>query len=81
MCVQVKTQGVHASHTCTYVNSYEAERKPVAVANTALSVRNWQQATSVPAALGLSTTAASAVQQAATVAARVLPQGALRCRH
>ncbi len=56
-------------------HSYEAERKPVATANTALSVENWKQATSVPAALGLSTSAASAVQQAATAAARVLPHG------
>lgn len=42
---------------------------------TALSVSNWQQATRVPAALGLSTSAAGAVQTLATAAANVLPHG------
>ena len=44
------------------LGSYEAERRPVAQANTWLSVRNWQEATAVPRALGLDPSAASALQ-------------------
>jgi hypothetical protein len=35
------------------IDSYEAERRPVALANTALSLANWRQAVRVPQALGL----------------------------
>ena len=44
------------------LDSYEAERRPVAQANTDLSVRNWQEATAVPRALGLDPSAAAALQ-------------------
>ena len=44
------------------LGSYGAERRPVALANTRLSVRNWQEATAVPRTLGLDPSAASALQ-------------------
>jgi hypothetical protein len=39
--------------------SYEAERRPVAAANAALSVNNWREAIRIPQALGLDPGAAS----------------------
>lgn len=43
------------------LSSYQPERKPVAQANAALSVSNWQEAIRVPQALGLDPCAASLV--------------------
>lgn len=43
------------------LSSYQPERKPVAQANAALSVSNWQEAIRVPQALGLDPRAASLV--------------------
>lgn len=43
------------------LSSYQPERKPVAQANAALSVNNWQAAIRVPQALGLDPRAASLV--------------------
>ena len=58
------------------LGSYERERKPVALANTALSVSNWQQALKVPAALGLDSRAAKLLQAAvASRPASLLPPG------
>lgn len=50
--------------------SYEAERRPVALANTALSVRNWREAVRVPAALGLHPAAANLLSEAAAAGGR-----------
>ena len=59
------------------LGSYQHERKPVALANTALSVSNWQQALKVPAALGLDSRAANLLQAAvASRPASLLPPGA-----
>ena len=41
------------------LDSYQAERKPVAQANTDLSVANWHEAVKVPKALGLDPRAAN----------------------
>ena len=41
------------------LESYQAERKPVAQANTDLSVANWHEAVKVPKALGLDPRAAN----------------------
>lgn len=46
----------------------QAERRPVALANTALSVRNWGEAARVPAALGLDPALANAVSGAVAAA-------------
>ena len=48
------------------LDSYEAERRPVAAANTALSVANFHESLAVPRALGLDPRAASALQAALT---------------
>ncbi|KAI8463562.1 MAG: hypothetical protein J3K34DRAFT_526882, partial [Monoraphidium minutum] len=48
--------------------SYEAERRPVALANTALSVKNWGEAVRVPGALGLHPAAANLLSDAAAAA-------------
>lgn len=45
----------------TLLSSYQPERKPVAQANAALSINNWQEAIRVPQALGLDPRAASLV--------------------
>ena len=59
------------------LGSYGAERRPVALANTRLSVRNWQEATAVPRALGLDPSAASALQAlAGSPITAQLPSGA-----
>lgn len=41
------------------LDSYQAERKPVAQANTDLSVANWHEAVKVPKVLGLDPRAAN----------------------
>ena len=51
----------------------QAERKPVALANTALSVSNWKEAIRVPQALGLDPNAANIASSVAAVAP--LPHG------
>ncbi|KAK9675449.1 hypothetical protein RND81_11G007900 [Saponaria officinalis] len=43
----------------TLLNTYESERKPIAIFNTALSVENFKAAMEVPAALGLDPTIAN----------------------
>lgn len=59
------------------LDSYEAERRPVAVANTALSVANFHESLAVPRALGLDPRAASALQAAlSSPLTRALPSGA-----
>jgi len=57
--------------------TYEAERRPVALANTALSVANFRDAVRVPAALGLDPRAANLLHAAVTSwPASLLPSGA-----
>ncbi|KXZ42186.1 hypothetical protein GPECTOR_188g291 [Gonium pectorale] len=51
------------------LSSYEAERRPVAQAACALSVRNWGEATRVPAALGLDPRVAGLVSDVVAAAA------------
>ena len=56
--------------------SYDAERRPVAHANGALSVANWHEAMTVPRALGLDPAAASALQAVvASGPVSLLPKG------
>jgi hypothetical protein len=50
----------------TLLSSYQPERKPVAQANAALSINNWQEAIRVPQALGLDPRAASLVNSLVT---------------
>ena len=58
------------------LGSYELERRAVALANTALSVSNWEQALRVPKALGLDPQAAALLQAAVQSGpASLLPQG------
>ncbi|XP_050205589.1 uncharacterized protein LOC126655439 [Mercurialis annua] len=58
------------------VHTYEMERKPIAVFNTALSVKNFKAAISVPAALGLDPSVAHSVHQAITDGiGSILPSG------
>ncbi len=58
------------------LSSYEVERRAVALANTALSVSNWEQALRVPKALGLDPQAADLLQAAVlSRPASLLPQG------
>ncbi|GAX80176.1 hypothetical protein CEUSTIGMA_g7614.t1 [Chlamydomonas eustigma] len=45
------------------LHSYEVERRPVALANTALSVANWEEAVRVPQVLGLDPKAAKLANQ------------------
>ncbi len=49
------------SHEDSVSRRAQAERRPVAQANCALSVRNWEEAVGVPSALGLNPKAASAL--------------------
>ncbi|KAM7464722.1 hypothetical protein LguiA_032843 [Lonicera macranthoides] len=44
--------------------TYETERRPIAIFNTALSVQNFRAAMAIPAALGLDPTIANSVHQA-----------------
>lgn len=56
--------------------SYQAERKPVAQANTDLSVANWHEAVRVPKVLGLDPRAASLLNAAvASGPMSLLPSG------
>ena len=58
------------------LRTYEPERKAVALANTALSVTNWEQALKVPRALGLDPRAAALLQAAVSSGpASLLPKG------
>jgi hypothetical protein len=58
------------------LGTYEPERRAVALANTALSVSNWEQALKVPQALGLDPRAAALLQAAVSSApASLLPKG------
>ena len=60
------------------LGSYEAERRAVAAANTALSVANWEEALKVPRALGLDPAAAQLLHRAvSSSAASLLPPGVL----
>lgn len=54
------------------LSSYESERRPIAQANTALSVSNWHEAVRVPSALGLD-------PRAADLLATVTHMGGLWC--
>lgn len=62
---------VHGAVPASLLRSYETERRPVALANTALSVANWHQAVRVPVALGLDPQMATKFNRA--VAAAPLP--------
>ncbi|PKI77026.1 hypothetical protein CRG98_002529 [Punica granatum] len=53
------------------LETYEAERRPIALLNTALSVKNFRAAMSVPSALGLDPKIANSVHRAVNV----LPSG------
>ena len=56
--------------------SYQAERKPVAQANTDLSVANWHEAMKVPKVLGLDPRAANLLNAAvASGPVSLLPSG------
>lgn len=58
------------------LDTYEAERRAIAIANTELSVSNWKEALKVPQALGLDPAAANALQRAVTSRpASILPSG------
>ena len=60
------------------LDSYQAERRPVAHANSALSLANWQEAMAVPRTLGLEPAAASVLQRiAASGPVSLLPRGAI----
>ena len=51
------------------MDSYGAERQPIARANAALSVANWHEALRVPQAMGLDPVMARRLQAAVTVGA------------
>ncbi|KAJ9554504.1 hypothetical protein OSB04_018549 [Centaurea solstitialis] len=56
--------------------TYEMERRPVALFNTALSIQNFKAAMAVPAALGLDPTIANSVHEAInSTVGTILPQG------
>lgn len=58
------------------LDSYNAERRAVAIANTNLSVANWREALKVPQALGLDPAAADMLHRAVTsTPASFLPAG------
>lgn len=58
------------------LTSYQAERQPVAQANTDLSVANWHEALKVPQVLGLDPRAANLLNSvAASQPVSLLPQG------
>ncbi|KAB1209531.1 2,4-dichlorophenol 6-monooxygenase [Morella rubra] len=60
------------------LETYEMERKPIAIFNTALSVQNFKAAMGVPAALGLDPTVANSVHQVITGVGSVLPSALQR---
>ncbi|KAJ4839394.1 hypothetical protein Tsubulata_016848 [Turnera subulata] len=58
------------------LHTYETERKPIAIFNTALSVQNFRAAMEVPAALGINPTVANAVHRTITDGVgSILPSG------
>jgi hypothetical protein len=59
------------------LGSYQAERRPVAEANTALSVANWNEAVKVPSALGLDPRAATLLNQVVNTGAWAGGRGGL----
>ena len=60
------------------LDSYGAERRAIALANTALSVANWEEALRVPRALGLDPAAARLLHRAvSSSAASLLPSGGI----
>ena len=64
------------------LESYQAERRAIALANTALSVANWEEALKVPRALGLNPAAAQLLHSAVSSrAASLLPSGIIPCWH
>ncbi|MEW5298358.1 MAG: hypothetical protein WDW36_001490 [Sanguina aurantia] len=63
---------IHGAAGDTLLDTYQSERRPVALANTALSVVNWEEAMRVPRAMGLDPRAANLLSMAA--AAAPLPQ-------
>lgn len=63
----------------TLLNTYETERRPIAIFNTALSIQNFRAAMEVPAALGLDPTVANSVHRVINDGAgSVLPSGIQR---
>ncbi|XP_074271320.1 uncharacterized protein LOC141595251 [Silene latifolia] len=63
----------------TLLNTYETERRPIALFNTALSVQNFRAAMEVPAALGLDPTIANSVHKLVTDGlGSILPSGVQR---
>ncbi|PON64794.1 FAD-binding domain containing protein [Parasponia andersonii] len=57
------------------LNTYETERRPIAIFNTELSIQNFKAAMTVPAALGLDPTVAKSVHQVVNEVGAVLPSG------
>ncbi|KAM6589571.1 hypothetical protein CsatA_012176 [Cannabis sativa] len=60
------------------LNTYETERRPIAILNTKLSVQNFKAAMAVPAALGLDPTVANSVHHVINGIGAVLPSGIQR---
>ncbi|KAB5545192.1 hypothetical protein DKX38_013304 [Salix brachista] len=61
------------------LHTYETERRPIAIFNTALSVQNFRAAMAVPATLGLDPTIANSVHQTITDGiGSILPSGLQR---
>lgn len=61
------------------LHTYETERRPIAIFNTALSVQNFKAAMAVPATLGLDPTVANSVHQTITGGVgSILPSGLQR---
>ncbi|VVA92426.1 unnamed protein product [Arabis nemorensis] len=54
---------VQGSAKSSIINTYEAERRPIALFNTSLSVQNFRAAMSIPSALGLDPTVANSVHR------------------
>ncbi|KAM0987675.1 hypothetical protein ACFX2I_011699 [Malus domestica] len=54
---------VEGTAPTSILNSYETERRPIAVFNTELSIENFKAAMAVPAALGLDPTVANSVHR------------------
>ncbi|XP_061338730.1 uncharacterized protein LOC133285505 [Gastrolobium bilobum] len=57
------------------LNTYEIERRPIAVFNTTLSLENFRAAMSVPATLGLNPTVANTVHRFINGIGSILPPG------
>lgn len=54
---------VQGSAKSSILNTYETERRPIALFNTSLSIQNFRAAMSVPSALGLDPTVANSVHR------------------